>query len=84
MLVLSRKQDESIIVNGDIEIIITGISGNKVSVGIVAPSNVTIFRKELCSATEEKRTPKRASKAPEKKSLWNVFRTTKSLNSSVR
>jgi carbon storage regulator len=48
MLVLSRKLNESIIIDGDIRITIVGIRGNHVRVGIEAPSSVPIVREELC------------------------------------
>jgi carbon storage regulator len=47
MLVLSRKENESIVVREDIEIRILSIQGNNVKVGVIAPKNVPIFRKEL-------------------------------------
>jgi carbon storage regulator len=48
MLVLSRKLNESIIVDGNIRITIVGIRGNHVRVGIEAPDSVPIIREELC------------------------------------
>jgi carbon storage regulator len=58
MLVLSRKLNESIIIDGDIRITVVGIRGNQVRLGIDAPESVGIFREELCvqagaSACEE-------------------------------
>ena len=47
MLVLSRRKDESIVVGEDIEIKILGIRGNKVRLGITAPSSVTVHRREI-------------------------------------
>lgn len=47
MLVLSRKENESIIINGDIKIIISSIGKNGVKLGIDAPKNMTILRSEL-------------------------------------
>ena len=47
MLVLSRKEDESIIINDNIEIKIIGIKQEQVKIGIVAPKDVKIFRKEI-------------------------------------
>jgi carbon storage regulator len=47
MLVLSRKLNESIIVDGDIRITIVGIRGNHVRIGIEAPDSVRIIREEL-------------------------------------
>ena len=48
MLVLSRKLNETIIINGDIRITVVGIRGNHVRLGIEAPDSVGIFRQELC------------------------------------
>jgi carbon storage regulator CsrA len=47
MLVLTRKLNESIIVNGNIRIMVVGIRGNHVRIGIEAPGSVSIIRKEL-------------------------------------
>jgi carbon storage regulator len=47
MLVLTRKRGESIMIGDDIEVSVLGISGFKVSIGIVAPRDVPIFRKEV-------------------------------------
>lgn len=47
MLVLTRKSDESIIIDGCIEVKIVGIEEGKVKLGISAPREVTIHRKEV-------------------------------------
>ena len=47
MLVLSRQKDESIVIADDIEIIIVGIRGNNIKVGIIAPRNISVHRKEV-------------------------------------
>ncbi|WGK68130.1 carbon storage regulator CsrA [Candidatus Haliotispira prima] len=47
MLVLSRRQGQSIIVSDTIEISVTEIKGDQVRLGISAPRNVKIFRKEI-------------------------------------
>jgi carbon storage regulator len=47
MLVLSRKLNESIVIDGDIRITIVGIRGNHVRIGIEAPDSVRIIREEL-------------------------------------
>lgn len=47
MLILTRKKDESIIINDDIEIKIISTEDGKVRIGIDAPKNVSIYRKEL-------------------------------------
>lgn len=47
MLVLTRKSDESINIGDNITITIVEIKGNSVRLGIKAPSNLKIYRKEL-------------------------------------
>ncbi len=47
MLILTRKKDESIIINGNIEIQIIGIEEGKVKIGINAPKEIEIFRSEV-------------------------------------
>lgn len=47
MLALSRKKDEAVIINDDIEITIIKIKGDQVKIGISAPKSVPIYRKEV-------------------------------------
>ena len=47
MLVLTRKIGESICVGGDIEIVITEITKTAVRVGVKAPRETTVYRKEV-------------------------------------
>ena len=47
MLVLTRKKGESIRIGDDIEITISSIKGDQVKIGIDAPKNVEIHRKEV-------------------------------------
>lgn len=50
MLVLSRHRDESIIIGDDIEITVVDIRGDKVRLGIQAPSHISVHRKEVYEA----------------------------------
>ena len=50
MLVLSRKRDESIVIDGGIVITIVDIRGDKVRLGIEAPASVPVHRKEVYEA----------------------------------
>ena len=47
MLVLARKLNESIIIGDDIEVVIIDIKGDQVKLGIRAPKQVTVHRKEI-------------------------------------
>jgi carbon storage regulator len=49
MLVLTRKLNESVIIDGGIEIMVVAVRGNKVRLGFRAPDNVTIQRSERAS-----------------------------------
>lgn len=53
MLALSRKKDEAIIINNDIEIKVIEIKGEQVKLGISAPKTVPIYRKEVYVQIEE-------------------------------
>ncbi len=53
MLVLTRKLDESIIVGDNIEIKVLEIRGETVRLGIVAPRDVSVYRKELYESIRE-------------------------------
>ncbi|WP_059041703.1 carbon storage regulator CsrA [Paenibacillus rubinfantis] len=53
MLVLSRKKGESIMISDKIEIIILETEGDIVKVGVKAPKNVEIHRKEIYLAIQE-------------------------------
>ena len=53
MLVLSRKINESIIIGENIEVKIVDVSGRSVKLGINAPKNVSVHRKEIFDAIKE-------------------------------
>lgn len=53
MLALSRKKDESIIINNNIEIKIIEVKGDQVKIGISAPKSVPIYRKEVYIQIQE-------------------------------
>ncbi|MEH7388962.1 carbon storage regulator CsrA [Bacillus sp. JJ1503] len=52
MLVLTRKKNESVILNENIEITILEIDGEQIKLGIKAPKDVEILRKEIIVKTE--------------------------------
>ncbi len=50
MLVLSRQKDETIIIGDDIEITVVDIRGDKVRLGVSAPKEISVHRKEVYDA----------------------------------
>ena len=55
MLVLSRKIDERIMIGDEISLLVVDIRGDKVRLGIEAPSDVTVHRKEVYEAMQRER-----------------------------
>ncbi len=54
MLVLSRKKNESIVINDDITIVVVEIREDKVRLGIEAPKEVAVHRREVYDAIQRK------------------------------
>jgi carbon storage regulator len=52
MLVLSRQRDESIIIGDNVQVTVVDIRGDKVRLGIVAPTEITVHRKEVYDAIQ--------------------------------
>ena len=55
MLVLSRHRDESIIINDNIVVTIVDIRGDKVRLGIQAPTNIPVHRQEIYDAIQREK-----------------------------
>ena len=53
MLILRRKPGESIVIGGDIELVVLDVDGERVKLGIQAPSDVEVIRKELLEEVTE-------------------------------
>jgi carbon storage regulator len=47
MLILTRRVDEAVMVGNDITVTIVGVRGHQVRIGINAPTDVTVHRKEI-------------------------------------
>ena len=60
MLVLSRQRDESIMIGDDVEITIVDVRGDKVRLGITAPKNVPVHRREIYDAIQREKAEKAA------------------------
>ena len=68
MLVLTRRINESIVINDDVSVLVVEVRGDRVRLGIEAPKDVTVHRKEVYdvikeAVPEEKPKKKRATAA---------------------
>jgi carbon storage regulator len=73
MLVLTRKKDESIMIGHGIEVVILGFDGDKVRVGIEAPKEITILRKEVYLDVADINKQAITSTIPSNLPLGNIF-----------
>ncbi|MCF6138753.1 carbon storage regulator CsrA [Pseudalkalibacillus berkeleyi] len=75
MLVLTRKPNESIQIGEEIEIKVLGIDGDQIKIGIDAPKNIDIHRKEIYLSIQDENN--QASQTPS-----NLMETLKSVKKS--
>jgi len=62
MLVLSRKKNESIVINNDITIVVVEIRGDKVRLGVEAPKEIPVHRREVYEAIQRNEAASAAAK----------------------
>ena len=60
MLVLTRKSNQSIMIGDDIEVSVLSIMGEKVRIGIQAPRDIPVFRKEVYLEIRQDSSPEEA------------------------
>ena len=72
MLALSRKKEEAIVINNDIEVVVLEIKGDQVKLGISAPKSVPIYRKEVYLQIQESN--KESVSADGIEALRNIFK----------
>ncbi|MCH2178981.1 MAG: carbon storage regulator CsrA [Mariniblastus sp.] len=63
MLVLSRKKNESIVINDDITVVVVEIRGDKVRLGIEAPKEVPVHRREVYDAIKRSESEPQSNEA---------------------
>lgn len=71
MLALSRKKGEALIINNDIEITVLEVKGEQVKLGVSAPKEVPVYRKEVYVQIQE--TTKEAAAAVSLDALKKLF-----------
>jgi carbon storage regulator len=64
MLVLSRQRDESIMIGDDVEMIIVDVRGDKVRLGITAPKEIPVHRREIYDAIQREKAEKKQAAEP--------------------
>lgn len=47
MLILSRKKNQSIVIDGDIKVVVLGRIGKHIQIGVEAPKHIAVYRQEL-------------------------------------
>jgi carbon storage regulator len=67
MLVLSRQRDESIMIGDDVEIIIVDVRGDKVRLGITAPKEIPVHRREIYDAIQREKNLKKETQEKQEK-----------------
>ena len=73
MLALSRKQNESIVIGNDIEITILDVRNDQVKIGIRAPKDVGIYRKEIYLQIQEENKKAIESATPSLSAIEQLF-----------
>ncbi len=53
MLALSRKKNEALIINNNIEVTVLEVKGDQVKIGITAPKEIPVYRKEVYLQIQE-------------------------------
>ncbi len=71
MLVLTRKEEESIMIGDDIEVKVLNLRENQVKIGIIAPRNIPVHRREVYLAIRAENT--QAASAPADKSIAELI-----------
>ena len=66
MLVLTRRINESIVINDDVSVVVVEVRGDRVRLGIEAPKDVSVHRKEVYDVIKEipPEKPKKGARAP--------------------
>jgi carbon storage regulator len=57
MLILTRKDNESLFIGDEIEITVLGVNGNQVRIGINAPKDIDVHREEVYRRIKNDKTP---------------------------
>lgn len=78
MLVLARKRDQSIMIGDEVEVIVVDVHGDQVKLGITAPRQIPVHRKEVYEEIQRENIRAAAETKPDKLSvLGDLFKSKK-------
>jgi carbon storage regulator len=69
MLVLTRKTNQSIMIGDDVEVSVLSVSGDKIRIGIAAPREIPVFRKEVYLSIQAEKEQEQAGAAEAEASI---------------
>ena len=69
MLILTRKIDQAIVIQGNIQVVVLGVERDRVKLGIAAPAEVTVLREELAQDDNSQNAPSPLRRRPVKTTL---------------
>ncbi|MCR4584364.1 MAG: carbon storage regulator CsrA [Lachnospiraceae bacterium] len=72
MLALSRKRGEALVINNNIEITILDVKGDQIKIGINAPKEIPVYRKEVYEQIQQSNREAMTKQTPE--ALNNLFK----------
>ena len=71
MLALSRKRGEALVINNNIEITVLDVKGDQIKIGINAPKEIPVYRKEVYEQIQQSNRDAMTKQSPE--ALNNLF-----------
>lgn len=74
MLILDRKENQSIMIGNDIEIVIVNIKGDHAKIGITAPTHIKVYRKEIFEEIQKANIEAAKVKPDSIKEFKNLFK----------
>lgn len=77
MLILARKENQSIMIGEQIEITVLNIKGDHVKIGIKAPTDIKVFRKEIYEEIQAENIAASKVKPDDLKDFNNIFKRKK-------
>ncbi len=79
MLILARKENQSIMIGDDVEITVVSIKGDHIKIGIQAPKNIKVFRKEIFEEIQAANIEASKVKFDTLKEVGNLFKKEKKI-----